>query len=47
MALQEAMQQFEFQMSQTNWAVEPDRFKPLRHKSKGAIAEDFILIAGP
>ena len=36
------MQQFEFQMGETNWRVKPDGFKPLRDQGERAVAEDFV-----
>ncbi len=44
-ALQQAMEQFEFEVGEADWVVEPDRLKPFGDQGEGAVAEDFVVIA--
>ena len=44
-ALQQAVEQFEFQVGESHRGVEPDRFKPLRNKGERSVTEDFVVVA--
>ena len=46
MALQQAMQQFEFQVGQPHRGVKPDRLEPFGQKGEAAVAEDLVVLAG-
>ena len=45
-ALEQAVEQLEFQVRQAYRAVEPDGFEPLRHQGEWAVAEDLVVIGG-
>ena len=45
-ALQQAVQQFEFQVGEAHRLVKPDGFKALRHQGDAAVAEDFVVLGG-
>ena len=46
MTLEETVKEFEFEVGQSNRAVEPDRFEAFRNEGERAVTEDFVVIAG-
>ena len=46
MALQQAVQQFKFQVGEPHRLLEPDRLKAFGHQGEAAVVEDFVVLAG-
>ena len=45
MTLQQAVQQFEFEVRQAYRSIKPDRFKSFRHQGQWTVTEDFVMVA--